>query len=143
MCNCNCLCLPPGYRLTSRGGTPATYGFAHGSEYPHGDFATEAEAVRAAVEHHCRSVALCKPQPQLQAAVLFKVSQRVKPYGSLAGWNVLGWTHDLSLALAYQDRDTTVTWISVQRGFVDEQGSAYGLAHQALATLKLRPVVCA
>lgn len=78
----------------------------------------------------------CKCEPTLQPAVLFKVQKREPARGYVGiGWVQLGFTHDLSVALRYQDNAPRDTWISVQRGFIDERGCLYGVDKTPVASL--------
>lgn len=80
----------------------------------------------------------CKCGPSLQPAILFKVTRRSSSphkYGSLPGWEQLGFTHDLSVAMRYQDTKPRETWIAVQRGFIDERGCLYSVDKMPVASL--------
>lgn len=68
----------------------------------------------------------CYPCPcaELEPAVLFKVTQRSNSYKYEPAWRLLGFTNDLSIALAYKDGPRGA-WINVERGFIDKNGRLY------------------
>lgn len=76
----------------------------------------------------------CKCQPQLlQPAILFNVSKRA---GGYPAWRKLGYTIDLSQALKYQDSGRGA-WISVTRGYVDDNGCVYNSLRERVESLPL------
>lgn len=123
-------CLPPGYRVIPAKYTSA-FAFVRGDEYPHGRYDTEADAIRGAIEHHCRAVGLCKPQ--LHDVVLFRVYRRVIRCGVMRT-EEHGYTDDLSVALSYKDRNSAA-FIDVWRGFKDETGRLYSSKRNPLVSI--------
>lgn len=137
VCCCKPNVLPPGYRLLQGEGGKG-WAFAYGNAFPHSGFDTCEAATRGAIHHYCAAVGICAPI--LQDAILFRVARgpsgaRLSGVRGSFGWDKLGFTNDLSLAMRYKDADPRGVWLAVSRGFIDQNGRYYSIERQPLPSL--------